>query len=280
MQRIQPDRTGYTGYSTCEGITLYELDCQCCNVDDELCVEEYLNIPARPAISTISAPWNQNHNTYITEGPSVPGTSRNIWIVTEPTEFLTPFVCCKPNESSDYNFLETEYIDVPPIRTRGLSYPSPVSVLKSFSPKTCIKCYDVEVSPGNGTSITYTPSGASPNPVDAPTDAHGGVLPTTLDRSEVADSYFEEGEQCDEVTFIYCAPSIENALKPEDQCSTTYLQFSYAQDAGAGGEDPFYRRIGFNVEGIPVGDGSTVTHVLAKDSSDCLYWVAVTDCPT
>lgn len=276
--RIQPNRSGWSGYDVCVGIDTYELDCPCCTVGNPGCVESYYNIPTKLSKSTDNAAWNVDHNTYITEGPAVPDTSRHIWITTEPTVVITPTVCCYTGESDDYDFLETDYIDVPPIRTRGISYPSPATPTVQPPPPPCIRCYDETPSsyPPNST-VSYKNASGTPVEVQGDIDAEGRILPRTLDRADVSEDYFGPDDDCEEVTFIYCSRFAADGVKPETQCTDKeYITVDYREDVGDAAEQ-FY--VGLNISGIPVGDGGSITHVLAKDSSNCLYWIAVTDCP-
>lgn len=185
--RIQPDRTGYNGYACgCTDpydpgciIQPYILECMCCVGEGPGCEEGYYDIPIRPSKSTDRASWALANRSYITDSDEVvTGTSRHIWITTDG---VTP-LDCEDDTPIAYDFLETEYIDVPPIRTRGLSM-APITPETSIS-NACPMCYEIRFSSSSGEAgqiekVYYKDDNL--NEIEAPVDENNNYMPIAVD---------------------------------------------------------------------------------------------------
>ena len=258
--RIPKDRPGYTGY-VCDGLDPYILQCPCCKDEEhQECEEEYLNIPVDTGISTKSAAWVSDAGTYITKGPSVPGTNRHIWEVTPPSPTFNPLECCDVIDSS-YNFLVTDYIDVPPIRTRGLSIAPSQDTLDIE--KLCHMCYNVDYEEGSGIPPKFYYEDADDVHVDAYYDGVVGAYPPMkYKKSEVA-GHYTEGSDCTHVVFSVCG-WLDSYVDP-DCPSDKYIKF-----------DKEGRIIKFDYKSISGYQSSGTVVLTSKDG--CLEWLATTEC--
>ena len=134
--RLIPDRPGYSVYECDGSVEPYVVSCMCCNCSSSPdCSDEYLNIPTSMRSAKTGMPWNAEHSTYISRYSD---TEQDRWTCTDPDDSVTPRTC-GDDVGEPYHYLRTDYIDVPPVRVRGVSiaYRSPAKA-------PCKTCYDIE----------------------------------------------------------------------------------------------------------------------------------------
>jgi len=172
--------------------------------------------------------------------------------------------------ADDYNMLETDYIGVPPVRTRGLSL-----IQEPTLPNvTCSQCYTVDRDEENDSITTATWLSAGGTPVDAEIADDGSVESISVPASDVDSSVInlcEEdlGEE-DEVTIT----TVVFELCPRDVVPDSYncgVNLLAMDDVGLS------KGMKFNFEDIPCWTGSGKIGLIAD--SGCLQWLPMEECP-
>lgn len=279
--RLQPDRPGYTGYSCNGSIPVYETVCMCCrDASSPGCSEEYLNIPPRSSLSTVSIPWNPDCTAYLLRGDKVPGTNRYNWITADG---VTPPTCGDTMEPA-YDYLETEYIDVPPIATRGFgvvySSPPPPAGPEDTS---CPACYEIKYSDDTHEVEKVYYLDNTGNEIEATADADGVYQPKSVHRTRADSSYWcrvdpeDENSQpteAVEILFSICPPLIgEYRDKTCSDSGADGVKYIEMVPSSNGKE----KNIKFAYDNISGYSSSGKYGLIIEDG--CLKWLQMDECP-
>lgn len=268
--RIPLDRPGYAGYACDpEGVSKYELACMCCHcLVNPTCVVEYLNIPTNMRGSNIGMPWDESHSSLVRAHATEP----NRWLVTEPSDTVTP-PTCGDDVGEAYQYLTTDYIDVPPIQVRGLSKRSDAATSKP----TCQQCYEVDYEDEDRMIIDKVywtaRSGGKQEVLPDFNLPMSTYPPTTVDIADVDSSKYTActgsgSSGYSKITFSYCPPPWN--LTPDDLCDGD--PFLAVEDLGFGG-----RRLYWDYESIP-GYSDTGKYGLIIEEG-CPKWLLMEECP-